>query len=408
MKELTVALLADGLYTWDGGTDFLSNIACVLQYANKNTDYNIKMYLVLPREYLPIRIARHLIKKLDLGEKKNIERVTSVFKVLCPEVPVVFYRKHIKKIYDDKGKNLDRTLKKIGADICFPILRDYYPELKTPWIGYIADFQEKYLPDLFDQATLDYREKNSKNQVKNTKFFIATSQSVKDDLEKFYPGDYKVFVQPFAPFAPKTFIDCNVDISKYNLPERFFIISNQFWIHKNHITAIKAMKIVVDAGFGDVGLVCTGRMYSDDRDGEYCNEIKRLVKELGLEKNIFFVGFIPKMDQIQMIKDSVALVQPSLFEGDPGGCSVYNANSLMVPSIMADIRVNNEVEDSDLIKHFEAKNPADLADRMIEILSEPYRTRKTEMVEAYNDNSIRNLSDFYMNMMEEAIQNYSV
>ena len=100
MKDLTVALLADGLYTWDGGTDFLSNIACVLQYANQNTDYNIKMYLVLPREYLPIRIARKLIKKLDLGEKANIERVTSVFNVLCPEVPVVFYVSVKQSAYD--------------------------------------------------------------------------------------------------------------------------------------------------------------------------------------------------------------------------------------------------------------------------------------------------------------------
>lgn len=406
MKDLTVALLADGLYTWDGGTDFLSNIACVLQYANQNTDYNIKMYLVLSREYLPIRIARKLIKKLDLGEKANIERVTSVFNVLCPEVPVVFYRKHIKKLYNDKGKNLDRLLHKIGADICFPILRDYYPEMKTPWIGYIADFQEKYLPELFDQATLDYRESNSRNQVKNTRFFIATSKSVKDDLEKYYPGDYKVFVEPFAPFAPKAFINCDVDISKYKLPKRYFIISNQFWIHKNHITAIKAMKNVVDAGYSDVGLVCTGRMYSDSRDGEYCNEIKNLVKELGLEKNVFFVGFIPKMDQIQMIKDSVALIQPSLFEGDPGGCSVYNANSLMVPSIMADIRVNNEVENSELIRHFEAKNAKKLAEILMDTLNKPIFKRSDLELNNHNDKNIRILGEFYLSMIDDVISSY--
>lgn len=405
-KDLTVALLADGLYTWDGGTDFLSNIACVLQYANNNSEYNIKMYLVLPREYLPMRIARRLFKKLDLNEKANIERVTNVFNVLCPEVPVVFYRKHVKKIYDDKGKSLDKTLHRIKADICFPILRDYYPELKTPWIGYIADFQEKYLPELFDRETLDYRELNSKKQVVNTRFFIATSMSVKDDLERFYPGDYKVFVEPFAPFASKTFIDCNIDISGYNLPEKYFIISNQFWIHKNHITAIKAMKILVDAGYGDVGLVCTGRMYSDDRDGEYCNELKKLVSELHLEDNIYFVGFIPKMDQIQMIKNSVALIQPSLFEGDPGGCSVYNANSLMVPSIMADIRVNNEVEDSELISHFEAKNSQSLADELIKILGKEVIKPDREHLLEYNNDNIGILGDFYLSMIEECIREY--
>ena len=261
MKKYTVAFLADGLYTWDGGTDFLSNIACVLQYANKSNYYDIRMYLVLPREYYPIRVARRIIKKYDLHEKANIERVTSIFNELCPEVSVIYYRKHIKKVYDDHGKSLDKTLKRIGADICFPILRDYYPRLKTPWIGYIADFQEKYLPELFDKAVLDYRESNSKKQVANTKFFLATSKSVKDDLEKYYPGSYKVFVQPFAPFAPRKFVKCDVDISKYHLPEKYFIISNQFWIHKNHITAIRAMKHLVDIGYKNVVLVCTGRMY---------------------------------------------------------------------------------------------------------------------------------------------------
>lgn len=407
MKNLTVALLADGLYMWDGGTDFLSNIACVLQSANKTSEYNIKMYLILPREYLPIRAARKMIKKLDLNEDANIKRVTSVFEVLCPEIPIVYYRKHIKKIHDDKGKSLDRTLRKLGVDICFPILRDYYPEIKTPWIGYIADFQEKYLPELFDQATLSYRENNSKKQVANTKFFIATSNSVKDDLEQFYPGEYKTFAEPFAPFAPKTFIECNEDISGYKLPEKFFIISNQFWIHKNHMTAIKAMKHVVEEGFTDVGLVCTGRMYSDDRDGEYCDEIMATVRELGLEQNIHFVGFIPKMDQIQMMKNSVALIQPSLFEGDPGGCSVYNAYSLMVPSIMADIRVNNEVGDSELIQHFRAKDEEDLANAMIRMLKADRKAPSIEEIEMHNAKNIKELAGFYLSMIEEVISSYS-
>ena len=259
---------------------------------------------------------------------------------------------------------------------------------------------------MFDQTTLDYRESNSKKQVANTKFFIATSQSVKDDLEKYYPGNYKVFVEPFAPFAPNTFIECNIDLSKYNLPEKYFIISNQFWIHKNHITAIKAMKILVDAGYKDVGLVCTGRMYSDDRDGEYCNELKQLVTDLHLESNIYFVGFIPKMDQIQMIKNSVALIQPSLFEGDPGGCSVYNANSLMVPSIMADIRVNNEVEDSELIRHFEAKNCKSLSSEMIRMLEEYIIKPNKEQIISHNNTNIKTLGDFYLSMIEECKKCY--
>ena len=112
------------------------------------------------------------------------------------------------------------------------------------------------------------------------------------------------------------------------------------------------------------------------------------------------------MDQIQMIKGAVALIQPSLFEGDPGGCSVYNANSLMVPSIMADIRVNNEVEDSELIRHFEAKNELDLANKMVDILARSGLKKIGNEVDAHNHANIEKLCSFYISMIDEVIRNY--
>ena len=112
------------------------------------------------------------------------------------------------------------------------------------------------------------------------------------------------------------------------------------------------------------------------------------------------------MDQIQMIKNSVALIQPSLFEGDPGGCSVYNANSLMVPSIMADIRVNNEVEDSELIRHFEAKNCKSLSSEMIRMLEEYIIKPNKEQIISHNNTNIKTLGDFYLSMIEECKKCY--
>ena len=38
---------------------------------------------------------------------------------------------------------------------------------------------------------------------------------------------------------------------------------------------------------------------------------------------------------------------------------------MVLIEIMANIRVNNEVEDSELIKHFDAKSAEDLAEKMI-------------------------------------------
>ncbi len=406
MKKLTIALLGAGLYTWDGGVDHLSNIACILQYAKKSKQLTIDLFLFLPREYYPVRLLRKIVKKLDDHEKENIQRITNVFKVVCPSVPIVYYRKHIKKIYDDGGRNLDKALHKINADICLPVLRDYYPQMKTPWMGYIADFQEKHLPILFDKSTLKYRENNSIKQVQHTQFFLLTSMAVKGDLEKYYPGKYVAFAEPFAPFSQQAFIDCNEDISNYNLPPKYFLISNQFWIHKNHMTAIKAMRVLIDKGYKDIGLVCTGRMNTDERDKSYCAKLIELVKDLQLENNVYFVGFVPKLHQIQMLKDAVALIQPSLFEGDPGGGAVFNAYSLMVPSIVADIEVNNEAEESDLIRHFKALDENDLAEKMVSILREPERKQSYEAIKTHNEKNMEILADFYLSAIEKCIKNF--
>lgn len=408
MITRTVALLGDGLYTWDGGVDYLSNIAGILEYVDKNRDdHAIRLYLVLPMEYKIVRLIRKLLSK---GERDDIARFSYIIKVFesaCQDVQVVYYRKHVKKLHDDKGRSLQKTLKKIGADICFPVLRDYYPELETPWIGYIADFQEKYLPELFDEQTLAYREDNSIRQARNTQYFIATSESVKKDLEEFYPGEYKVFAQPFAPMAADSFLDTSgVELAKYKLPETYFLISNQFWTHKSHITAFRALKLLHEQGYADVHIVCTGKMDDDFRNASYCDELRESIREMGMETYIRFLGYIPKLDQIEIMKRAVSLLQPSLFEGDPGGCSAYNAASLLIPVIMSDIRVNREAEGVDGITLFDKENPDSLAACMKEALKAGHRTVSVREIREHNRHNADKLAAFYVDMIEEVIKDY--
>ena len=408
MITRTVALLGDGLYTWDGGVDYLSNIAGILEYVDRNRDdYAVRLYLVLPMEYLPVRLARKLLSKGERDDVSRFSYIIKVFESACQDVQVVYYRKQIKKMHDEKGRSLQKPLKKIGADICFPVLRDYYPELETPWIGYIADFQEKYLPELFDEQTLTYRENNSIRQSRNTQYFIATSESVKEDLEKFYPGGYKVFAQPFAPMAADSFLDTSgAELGKYRLPEIYFLISNQFWTHKSHVTAFRALKLLHEQGLTDVHIVCTGKMDDDFRNASYCDELRESIREMGMEAFIHFLGYIPKLDQIEIMKRSVSLLQPSLFEGDPGGCSAYNAASLLIPVIMSDIRVNREAEGADGITLFEAEDPESLAECMKDALKRKQRAVSVEEIREHNRHNADKLAAFYVDMMEEVIRDY--
>lgn len=408
MKNLTVALLGDGLYLWDGGVDYLLNIANILEYVDANWQgYRINIYLVLPLEHSVIRKIRRLLSKGKRNDDLRLAHTSEYFCSTCKKVTVIYYRKFVKKIYDDRGKSLQKTLQKINADICFPVLCNYYPQLKTPWIGYIPDFQEKYLPEMFDDKIREYRDQNSKKMVLNTRFFLTTSKSVRDDMETFYPGDYEVFSQPFAPVIPERFWDTSdCDIGHYDLPQYYFLISNQFWPHKAHITAFKALKLLHERGMRNIHIVCTGKMASDNRKENYSNKVLRWVKENEMDAYIHFLGFIPKKDQIEIMKHAIAILQPTLFEGDSGGGVVKEGNALQIPVIMSDIKVNREADGCEGITLFRTEDYENLAGCMRNEIEKERENVILENVVIHNRENGEKLARFYMNMIEEVIKKY--
>jgi glycosyltransferase involved in cell wall biosynthesis len=68
------------------------------------------------------------------------------------------------------------------------------------------------------------------------------------------------------------------------------------------------------------------------------------------------------------MRSAVALVQPSLFEGGPGGGAVFDAVSLGVSCIVSDIKVNRELNDP-IVTFFNALDAASLAEEMLKALN---------------------------------------
>ncbi|MCR4745153.1 MAG: glycosyltransferase [Lachnospiraceae bacterium] len=191
-------------------------------------------------------------------------------------------------------------------------------------------------------------------------------------MKKFYSdARCEIKVQPFAPVLNLEYaVTDNIDLKKYNLPEKYFIICNQFWQHKNHITAFRAMLKMIREGNEDVYMVCTGHK-DDYRLKSFNRRLREWLDENELMDKIIFTGYIPKLDQIEMMKNSIALVQPTLFEGDPGGCAVYDAVSMGIRVILSDIDVNLELDGTEDCYFFRKKDSDDLYRKMMEISSAP-------------------------------------
>lgn len=272
-----------------------------------------------------------------------------------------------------------------------PVYNPLSASFPIPWAGYIFDFQHKYYPEFFSEEEINKRDLEFQVMLDKAKTVIVNARTVKADIEKFLKStDARIVTLPFCPVLNLEFFKLDVDLEKYNLPEKYFMISNQFWKHKDHITAFKGFKLFLDKQTNkNVALVCTGQTF-DVRFPTYFADLKKLIKELGLENNIIILGYIPKDDQLQILKNCVGLIQSTLFEGGPGGFAVYESVAFGIPSIVSDIPVNLEIED-ETVTFFETGSQIDLAKKIEDVYLATRKQYTVEYLIEKNNKSIEKL-----------------
>lgn len=374
-----IAILTEEFIRWGGGKDFIENIIFAIKSVAIENKFNL--YILIPTE-------------VNYKQYNGFKRVLFKWKEK-------FLSKHEISLSHEKFKNLEgvnfveypeislnKILKKLKIDFIFPISTMNRLKITTPQLLYLTDCQHKYFPEFFGEFHKNYCDEMFNKTVKTNKIIIVNANSVKDDLIKFYNANPdKIFVLPFAPIVMPEFLEDNSYlIMKYNLPKRYFIISNQFWLQKDHETAFRAFaKLVAIEEYKDLQLICTGKM-QETRHPPHIEYLKQLIVDLGMQDKIRCLGFIPKVEQIEIMKSSQAVIQPTIFEGGPGGGSIWNAVSLGIPSIISDIKTNLEIQD-DTVTFFKTKDPADLCEKMQTILATPkIPISKEVLLENSNDN----------------------
>ena len=375
-KGVTIALLGK-YYNWIGGIDFLRQI--INGFLARRDAYDLTLYLLLPvnnRIERPLDLLRAV--KTSLVMTRELKRPWFATPQPAFHDKMLDFLSHLDGgglrivYYENSRRGLIRCLQTLKADVAFPASGALGENLPVPGVGFIYDFQHKYLSGYFTPQICLQRDIEFATTLKNSKAIIVHTRSVKDDLLKFFPYlETEIFSMPFAPSAlPQWFESSTDDVRRnYELPEKYFLISNQFWEHKDHMTAFRAMARLAD--FPDVSLVCTGTM-EEPRRPSYIFELNDYIAEKGLTNRVRLLGHIPKQDQIGIMRGAVALVQPTLFEGSAGGGCTHDAVALGVPVILSDIPVNREADDP-LVRFFRAGDCEELAAAMRLTLAEPVR-----------------------------------
>ena len=228
------------------------------------------------------------------------------------------------------------------------------PGLEFRGVQWVPDFQEHRFPEHFPPEELAARLERNARWFAQHRHVMVSSQDVAADLHRCY-GQYanRVHVVRFASFNPPEAPSAD-SRHRYGLPERYFLCANQFWRHKNHALVLRAL---AEAGPDVPPVAFTGRE-EDYRDPEHGPSVRRLAVELGLEGQARFFGFIPRADQLGLMRGAIAVIQPSLCEG--WSTSIEDAKALGRPVLASNIAVHRE-QLGDRADLFPGDDPAALA-----------------------------------------------
>lgn len=263
---------------------------------------------------------------------------------------------------------LERVLKKNNISV----LSHHGPlgnKSKIPTIGWIADFQHKYLPKFFSGIERHLLDTGFQITCKECTRVIFSSNAAKMDAEKFYPAyaeKYRVLHFVTSSMDLDDLPDFDSLKRKYQIKYPFFIVPNQFWIHKNHLVILEALKILKSQGTS-ILVLATGNI-GDYRQPEYFGTITNKINNDEISENFKVLGVVPYKDLLQLMIHSIAVINPSLFEG--WSTSVEEAKALNLNIILSDISVHQEQNPEHGI-FFPPHDPQKLADILFKCQKDP-------------------------------------
>jgi glycosyltransferase involved in cell wall biosynthesis len=226
-----------------------------------------------------------------------------------------------------------------GVDVLFPIAP--CDNAGIPLVFWMPDFQPWRMPELFTAEMREWYFNHYRTNGEIAARIALSSEDGRRDLETYFPEfAEKARVLRFcsAPSADWTAADPVEAAAKYNLPEKFFVLSNQFSDHKNHLIVFEAVRILREEGL-HVTLACTGSTFGF-RGGQYFQAVTEFLEENDLSNSIRILGLIDRADQVALMRRSIGMLQPSKFEG--WSTVIEDAKTLGKSLLASDISVHRE------------------------------------------------------------------
>jgi glycosyltransferase involved in cell wall biosynthesis len=347
--------------SWMGGVNYIINVVNILNFLDDEDKPEITIFF-------------------SKDHKKNVTEINYPYLSLVEWQFPSILKGYLKSWISGKNAFINDILSNYEFDGLYP-LHDYPVRTisNTKIVAWYADLQHKYYPEFFTKLKILERTSRIKFILRNSNDLVVSSKAVADDFDKFFSFKEKLNIHIFhfaSVIDNLTLVSIEELRIKYNLPSKYFMISNQFYKHKNHKVLLNAIAILNGKGVR-LNLVFTGKL-PDKAHSPYIRELYDVIINKNLKDQISFLGVISRNEQLVIMKHSQAVVQPTLFEG--WSTVIEDAISLQVPVVASDLQVNIEQLGKNGV-YFDPHNPSELASILINF---PQRNMENVFYEEYS------------------------
>jgi glycosyltransferase involved in cell wall biosynthesis len=371
---------------WIGGSYYIINLVQALNQLEDNKKPHLVIFIDTKEEFDKLVEATNY-PYLSYKIVKNAHNFEE-FSALQNFLNKVYY-KFFKKFYFDNKLNPNEV------SVCFPNPTSHFFEdlKKNQRLFWIPDFQEVHLPQFFEKEALEFRYRQHENVATQEEHIIFSSQDAKKDFYSLFPNSsIQSNVLNFAVTHPKyEHLSINELVEKYKLPQNYFFAPNQFWKHKNQTVILEAVKVAKQNGVS-ITVAFSGKMH-DYRNTDYTESLINFVKENQLEENIFFLGFIDRSEQLKLMKEAIAIIQPSLFEG--WSTVVEDTKAMNQYIILSDLPVHKEQMKTN-VSFFSSQNPNELSE-----LLQKYATEKPSIEKQNYQSKVIEFGENFLQLIDE-------
>lgn len=271
-------------------------------------------------------------------------------------------------------------LRSRAIDVVFESAQFFGWRLQMPVLAWIPDFQHRHLRHMFTRKGYWRRELGFQAEICAGRTVMLSSEDARRDCERFYPraaGRTRAVHFAVSPQAPPSLAHARAVADRHGLPEHFFFMPNQLSKHKNHLLVLDSLALLRERG-REVVVVSSGKL-ADERHPGHFPEVKAKLSRLGLQDAFRLLGMIPYSDLAALMRCSIALLNPSLFEG--WSTPVEEARSLGVPLVLSDLDVHREQAGRDAI-YFQRHSAQSLADALVAAVPLTAAQREQVLAEA--------------------------